>query len=293
MKIVLAVFLLIVSFNSHSQVYNAGYMLPAYFDVNPDTLINYGPCSSSISTTESYYFDVNGDSQNDFQIKALCAIGLGGSNRYITITSLNPGSYIRFGRLDSVYDGGTAWWWVTKISQPLQYGDSINSTISKWDSTGLYFTDNSSTLGTFKYVTDWVDTTDKYIGIKYQDTTDTIYGWIRVNCPYLNNCYIKDYSLAGGGLGIKDFELNSTNIYPNPTIGKFVVQTDLKITVIEIYNVLGEQIAISDKQTANSTVSPNGLSLMPVDLSSQPEGIYFVRIQTAEGMMSKKMVVVK
>lgn len=51
---------------------------------------------------------------------------------------------------------------------------------------------------------------------------------------------------------------------------------------IDIYNVLGEKIyeqAISDKRTANSS---NGYSLIPIDLSEAPSGIYFLKITSAQ-----------
>jgi len=102
-KLVFTLFLIIIGFNSKSQIYKAGDMLSTYVNINPDTLINY-TCSPA-GSTEDYYIDVNGDSQNDFQIEAHCNTYMAGtaSDEYIDIISLNPNSYIRFGRIDSSY----------------------------------------------------------------------------------------------------------------------------------------------------------------------------------------------
>jgi len=55
---------------------------------------------------------------------------------------------------------------------------------------------------------------------------------------------------------------------------------------ITIYNVYGEKVyEVSDvgRQTTNAQSSV-------IDLSSRPDGIYFVQLKTAEGIIAKKIV---
>src|ERR1035437_4115308 len=114
-KLLLIVLSLIICVKSQSQIYKAGDVLSTYVDINPDTLINFS-CINHFST-ESYYFDVNEDLQNDFQIQAYCGISPGHSIQYISITSLNPNSYIRFGRIDSAYNTYSSYWMTAKVAR--------------------------------------------------------------------------------------------------------------------------------------------------------------------------------
>ena len=104
--------------------------------------------------------------------------------------------------------------------------------------------------------------------------------------------HIDSIICTSGPVGVEEAESNDNEIiiYPNPTSGVFNVQVsgyaNVQMNSIEVYNVLGEKIvAVAGGSGSNSQ--------MQIDISNHPEGIYFVRVQTAEGMMSKKMVVVK
>src|ERR1035437_140319 len=68
------------------------------------------------------------------------------------------------------------------------------------------------------------------------------------------------------------------SIYPNPSSGKFTLQssdpsTPLRVTSVEITNLLGEKIFTS---TINLPIAIGKTST--IDLSSQPKGIYFVEM---------------
>ena len=83
--------------------------------------------------------------------------------------------------------------------------------------------------------------------------------------------------------GLEDF----ISIYPNPTNGLFQIQSEkLNIKTIEVINVLGEKVYRLD---ANKIFNHSGT----IDLSSSPDGIYFVRVQTDKCMVSKKVVVMR
>jgi len=282
-KLLLTFVLISISCYLHSQVnqvYNAGYALTNYDDIEPDTLINYiiGPQAQN----EAYDIDVNGDLENDLRIQAWYAYSMVWSNRIIEIVSLNPNSYARFGRYDSVptYTGG---WWVTKVALPLQYADTINSGTSVWDSVYLTLTDDSMITGDFKNVTDWVSPDDKYIALKYQDSTDTIYGWIRVNCPVMNECWIKDYSFSSFYTVIQETESDKFNIYPNPAARKiFIGRTDSEEMEVCLFDIAG-------KQVMGTTISKSKIT--EIDVSAIHKGNYILKLTINNNSFNKKIVI--
>ncbi|MBI4931922.1 MAG: T9SS type A sorting domain-containing protein [Bacteroidetes bacterium] len=76
-----------------------------------------------------------------------------------------------------------------------------------------------------------------------------------------------------------DFQFS---IYPNPTSGLFNVQmSKFEDVQMKIYNVYGECIYQHICTSAHQQI----------DLSSQPDGIYFVQLKTAEGVANKKIVI--
>jgi hypothetical protein len=243
------IFLISISLFINAQVYQAGYTLSSYMDIIPDTVINFkgGTASNGVSN-ESYSIDISGDFQNDFEINAYSANGLGGGSDMIRIKSLNVYSYISFGRSDSVYQTWpSGFWWVTDIAKPLDYGDTINSVISKWNKTYLYITDHSYQTGAYKKVNDWIGITDNYIGIKYMNASDTIYGWIRINCPYAGYgggaCIVKDYSYSKSFTGIRDFEMDKFIVFPNPFNAEIYLENSEQDN-IQLFDCLSRELRV-------------------------------------------------
>ena len=278
-KPIFIVLLLTISVNAQSQIYKTGDIFSTYIDINPDTLLNYH-CSSGPSSIVDYYFNLNGDSQYDLKITAYCEIGLASQYRNISISVLNPDFYIRFGRYDSVYNNYQSGWWVTEVAKPLQYGDTINSMFSIWSNSYLYLTDLSQETGNSKSIVDWVSIIDEYIGIKYQNATDTIYGWIRVNCSSTDSLYIKDYSFGALIPNVQSFESVNFNIYPNPAPDNLNIETNTaKKIKLEIINILGEPIYtsfINNKITIKTT--------------NWQSGIYFIKLYTDKETVVKKFI---
>ena len=71
------------------------------------------------------------------------------------------------------------------------------------------------------------------------------------------------------------------HIYPNPTHDKLTIKSGKLIKRIEIFNSSGEKMF--DKNFRNSMTTLN--------MSSYPEGVYFVKIYRGEDSVSKKIVV--
>lgn len=79
-------------------------------------------------------------------------------------------------------------------------------------------------------------------------------------------------------------KISSISIYPNPSNGKFRVNNPLfQIKNINVYNLLGEKI---------SSFSVNSYQ-SEIDITSQRQGIYFLHIQTVNGLVVEKIVLNK
>jgi plastocyanin len=101
---------------------------------------------------------------------------------------------------------------------------------------------------------------------------------------------------VNGPSGINDLapSISKINIYPNPTSGKFTLQfsgSDSQAgsltgndqqSRLEIFNILGDKIA-----NMPGVVSQE---LTEVDLSSVPDGIYFVRISDRKNIYIERLI---
>jgi len=80
-----------------------------------------------------------------------------------------------------------------------------------------------------------------------------------------------------------------SRVYPNPTSGNLTVEVSLdksQLLNITIYNVIGEKITdISDARTLGGTYE--------IDLSDQPDGFYFIRLRTENGVLTQKVTLAR
>jgi len=76
-------------------------------------------------------------------------------------------------------------------------------------------------------------------------------------------------------------EINDISIYPNPTKGELGIKNyELGIDNVEVFDIYGiKQLAIFNFQFSTQ-----------IDISHLPTGIYFVRITTEKGVVTKKIV---
>jgi hypothetical protein len=95
--------------------------------------------------------------------------------------------------------------------------------------------------------------------------------------------YIDDVLLIDStGLGIKEIQPNEFELYPNPASTLITIKTieHLKLNTIKIYTILGE--LVSQKNSKQE--------LVEIDISSFEEGLYFVQIQTENGVVVRKFM---
>lgn len=79
---------------------------------------------------------------------------------------------------------------------------------------------------------------------------------------------------------------NNISIYPNPVNTQLTITSDKPtITGVEIYNMLGERVY-------NALISSNTLTT-DIDVSSQPNGVYLLRLITGNSIENKKFIIQK
>ncbi len=102
-----------------------------------------------------------------------------------------------------------------------------------------------------------------------------------LNGAFPNGLTLVDTTKGGSGAGIVQTrdESEKVKIYPNPSGGVFQVEMTNNQTGnsnrIEVYNVLGERVY-------QSSINTNG---MEINLSWQPQGVYFYRVLTNTGSL--------
>ncbi|HTB30655.1 MAG TPA: T9SS type A sorting domain-containing protein [Bacteroidia bacterium] len=110
----------------------------------------------------------------------------------------------------------------------------------------------------------------------------------------INPCGDTAKSDTGKGAGINKLRADNAGftIYPNPNKGKFTITLSHRTAggsqTIEVYNVLGEKVNFG-------TLDPpaGGQGDYEIDLSSQPKGIYFIKLFNDTAVFGTEKVVVQ
>ena len=85
-------------------------------------------------------------------------------------------------------------------------------------------------------------------------------------------------------LSAQTFKLDNISIYPNPSRGFFTISLgDVQPSLIEVYDITGK-IIISKKKNSISNFETS------LDLASASQGIYFVKIDSDNGTITKKII---
>jgi hypothetical protein len=89
-----------------------------------------------------------------------------------------------------------------------------------------------------------------------------------------SNLGIHDCNCADVGL-TENTTVSKMSVYPNPSNGEFVVNTNENIRHIEVINTLGEVVLVQDYSAA--------VQQERVDLSGMPGGMYMIQVQLSSG----------
>ena len=89
-------------------------------------------------------------------------------------------------------------------------------------------------------------------------------------------------TLARTQLGVEDFSLNASSIYPNPSNGNFIVKTKSALETIEVYSQTGAFVkSINVNSETNTEVNIDGLA----------SGIYLLELRSATDKSWKKVII--
>jgi hypothetical protein len=112
-------------------------------------------------------------------------------------------------------------------------------------------------------------------------------GWDATNSRYTFSNVTQDHSIEAGfevdDTSLDEPGLPKLHIYPNPASGHFIVEANMIILQLNIFDLSGRQLHKSEP----------GNAAIQVDISSLPVGHYLISIETAEGRATKRLQVIK
>jgi hypothetical protein len=88
--------------------------------------------------------------------------------------------------------------------------------------------------------------------------------------------------LTRTALGLEDFSLNATQIYPNPSNGDFMIKTKTGLDKINVYSQVG---------TFVKTIMVNNADAVEVNIKDLSSGIYLIELVNASDKSWKKIIV--
>ena len=112
-----------------------------------------------------------------------------------------------------------------------------------------------------------------------QNITPTVTGWHWCIVTDANGCESEQafYEVLHLSTSVNDMLAEQIVIYPNPTKGFLVIDTDYLIEKVRIFNVHGSVVESQFKENA-------------IDVSNVSNGIYFIEIHTDKGLVRKKFI---
>ena len=253
-----------------------------YTDINPDYLVS--------GNGSSYALDLNNDNVVDFE--------------FVTISSSTSITYSNFPinvqfDLGLVYPAASSNSWMANSNSSdttianIPAGSSIApSNLFSGGSAVLGGMINFGILGSYPYGNFLAQ--EGFLGVKFQASGNTHYGWIRV-----------EVTADGKTLSVKDYAYDAT---PNTAIvagetgsgpvGVEHIENSVKIQninnqlMIELNNELTNCIATVTSITGQQVVSQsinNAIEL--IELNDLSKGIYVVSVNSDQGMVNKKIYI--
>ncbi|MEO7975695.1 T9SS type A sorting domain-containing protein [Flavobacterium sp.] len=84
-------------------------------------------------------------------------------------------------------------------------------------------------------------------------------------------------------LGVDDFSLKTSSIYPNPSNGNFTIETKTGLDQINVYSLIGTLVETIDLKDTSNTVE--------VSLKNLQSGVYLVQLKNEKDKSWKKIII--
>ena len=95
--------------------------------------------------------------------------------------------------------------------------------------------------------------------------------------------FTKEFSIVVKLLSITEINAAAITVYPNPTSGQLrIASSELRMEDVHIYDVMGKKILTSPMSQSSLETT--------MDVTHLPNGVYFLRIQTDQGLVTKKVI---
>lgn len=117
-------------------------------------------------------------------------------------------------------------------------------------------------------------TTGRFIHIEQEKSKlrDNQNDWIKMSNALAN--------VFSSTLSVNDYNFKNILIGPNPTSGKININNNY-LKNAEIFSVYGQKINVIQQVNNSKTI---------IDLNNQTSGVYFLRLKTEKGMITKKII---
>ena len=161
---------------------------------------------------------------------------------------------------------------------------SIDLTIISIDTSvtqlGMVLTSNDTST-TYQ----WVDCNNSYTAITgatsqvFTSTSDGNYAVVLSNgsCTDTSACYIINST------GVEENTFTISTIYPNPSNGKFVIESHIIASEIKIFDVAGNELMSFISQSEKTSI----------DMSMYPQGIYLIEVYTPNSRDYIKLLIIR
>lgn len=257
-----------------------------YTDLDPDENV-------TVAGGETYELDLDADGNPDF----LFSTAVNSSSSWYAVVargqwSNSSGSYGNSKNDFVGYSQGPSSDWMYVSAVPMS--NAIDSSASFLEGTGRSDMWLPS-LWKGQLYGDWNNRTDNFIGVRFDISGDTHYGWIRASSIADRNSgevelTIHDYAYndvadeeiftGEGGLSFGIYEVNTIGANLYTSNGSLVVNFEEVTTGELTIASLNGSVVFADKvNTTNYTTSLNNLT----------SGMYIVNVKTEKGMITKKI----
>lgn len=199
------------------------------------------------------------------------------STMRIDLTNATETPFLVFSHAYAMYDA--TYLDTLIISASTNCGDS-------WDTLYMKSAQDLTTVSNY-VTTPFVPAADEW-ATTYIDLTTYMGQHIKIrfeaHSGYSNLLYIDDINIFQGTVDIAETEKANINVYPNPTKGTLnISDPDNIIQNIQVYDSNGKLLYNKSSKQIHE----------PIDMSSYQQSLYFIKMQTVNGLVTKKVSVVK